>query len=104
MLLGCSFNLFKVSNRFHDPCSDLSESPRCCTLLVVVESIRGGGLFAGVDVDSFGEGGWFRPILVNRLCDDSISDKSESVLDLEEVLVSTTRLAMVRFGSHSGTF
>ena len=91
MFLGCLFNLFEVSSWFCDPCGDLSESPRCCTPLVVIESVRGGGLLASVDIDSFGEGRWFRPILVNRLsCDDSISDESESVLDLEEVLVSTT--------------
>ena len=91
MLLGRSFNLFKASNQFHNPCSDLSESQRCCTPFVVIESVRGGGLLAGVDIDGFGEGRWFRPTLVDRLfCDDSISDENESMLDLEEVLVSTT--------------
>ena len=79
MLLGCSFNVFKASNRFCDPCSDLSESLRCCAPLVIIESIRGGGLLAGVDIDGSGKGRWFRPILVDRLfCDDSIFDKSES--------------------------
>ena len=91
MLLGHSFNVFEVSNCFHDPCSNLSESSRCCAPLVIIESIRGGGLLASVDIDGSGKGRWFRPILVDRLfCNDSISDKSESTLDLEEVLVSTT--------------
>ena len=46
-----------MSNRIRDPCSDLSESLRCCTPLVVVESIRGGGLLASVDIDSLGRVG-----------------------------------------------
>ena len=79
-------------NRIHNSGSQFGESPGWISPPVIVETNSRSGLLASIDIDWFGEVGALRIGCIDGLnCDDTVFNKSQSMLDLETEKIKLAR-------------